>query len=222
MTVPTDIDSFCGGVDLTAANYSGGAGGTFADLVAGRPAWTVVSATPSFSTKSGSGWSIEGVDFSGVAGESVICRGPFLWEGTVVLIGQVVGTRWMMGGTYIAGNSWGLQHASGNVQFYNALNSSGYTSSGFNVSAPNVLSISNCPETGKTYAQANDGAVVSSTNATKASSRITWHEVAIGRHRTTYLTGWVARALFFSRALHERDNTALQSLIATEMAKIGL
>ncbi|MEM1398031.1 MAG: hypothetical protein AAGH38_11375, partial [Pseudomonadota bacterium] len=59
---PQDFDSFVMGVDLTAANYSGGAGGTFTDLVQGAGTWTVESSTPTFETRNG----IEGMDFTGI------------------------------------------------------------------------------------------------------------------------------------------------------------
>jgi hypothetical protein len=217
---PSSFPSFCGGVDLTSANYSGGAGGTFTDQVNGAGYWTVNSATPSFSTEGG----IEGMDFTGVAGEIPVGKCPFLWEGTILAIARVAGSKFYVGGTYTAGNSWGMQHNASRVQFFNASNSSGYTSSGdFNASAPNVVCVSNCPESGTTYAQVNDATPVSSTDAaTKINSRINWPTVGIGQHRTTYFTGWIARVLFFSRALHERDNDNLQLLIADQMSQIGL
>jgi hypothetical protein len=217
---PSDFDSYCGGVNLTAANYSGGAGGSFTDEVNGAGFWTLNSGTPTFSTESG----LEGKDFGGVVGDVVVGKCPCLWEGTMLVIGRVAGTVFYVGGTYASGNSWGVQHNASRIQFFNAgLNSSGFTSpSDFNASAPNVLTSSWCPETGTTYAQANDGTPVSSTNATLANSRSNWPTVGIGQHRTTYFTGWIARVLFFSRALHERDNANLQLLIADQMADIGL
>jgi hypothetical protein len=221
---PEDFNSYCGSVDLVAANYSGGAGGTFSDNVNGPGYWTVNGATPSFSTRSGTGWSLEGMDFSGNPTEIVLGKCPMLWEGSIVIIGEVVGSVFYLGGNYTAGNSWGIQHNSGRAQFFNALNSSGFTDPlSFNSGEPNVIASSWCPESGTTYAQVNDGTVTSSVNAIeKEFSRSVWPQVGIGQHRTTYLTGWVARVLFFSRALHERDNSNFQLLIQEQMSDIGL
>jgi hypothetical protein len=221
---PEDFNSYCGSVDLTLANYSGGAGGTFTDGLNGAGYWTVNGATPTFSTKSGTGWSLEGMDFTNNSSEIVVGDCPMLWEGSIVIIGQISGSAFYIGGNYTSGNSWGIQHTSSRVQFFNALNSSGFTDAAFfNSNEPNVIAASWCPESGTTYAQANDSPVVSSVNATnKEFARSVWPQVGIGQHRTTYLTGWVARVLFFSRALHERDNSNFQLLIQEQMSDIGL
>ena len=144
-----------------------------------------------------------------------------LWECTVLIITEPT-TNHPFGGTLDASNTWAHFYNANRVQAWNTYNDSGYAS--FTGGQPNVLTVSFCPENGTTYAQANDGTVVSATAASGAfeSARITWPDVAIGQTRTVYLTGWVARVLVFSRALHYRDNANLQSLITTEMASIGL
>jgi hypothetical protein len=222
MTAPTDFDSFAFGFNLTAANYSGGAGGTFANLVSGGEDWTVNGATPSFSTKSGSGWSIDGMDFANSATESILGQHRALYESTLLIICQHSTNTFPYGGTYAAGNSFGMGIYSNMVQAFNPILSSGYAS--FTGGQPNVLTVSWSPFNGTTYAQANNGTPVSATAAAGSfeNARTNWADVAIGRYRTTYFSGWIARVLVFNRALHYRDNANLQSLIATEMASIGL
>lgn len=223
MTAPTDFDCFAFGFDLTNANYSGGAGGTFANLVSGGEDWTVNGATPSFSTKSGSGWSLDGMDFANSATETILGEHRALWECTVLAICQPSTNTYVYGGALAASNTWGMGVNANRVQAYNSVGgSSGYAS--YTGGQPNVLTIGFCPANGTSYAQVNDGTPTSNTQASGSfqNARVYWSNVGIGVHRTTYFSGWIARVLVFSRALHYRDNDNLQSLIATEMASIGL
>lgn len=232
MTAPTDIDSFAYGFDLTSANYSGGAGGTFTNLVAGGENWTVSSATPSFTTKnSGTSpetWSLEGMDFTGSDTESIHGEHRALYESTILVIAQPTtgGSHYAYGGTLASANSFGLNINAYKCNAFSALGNSGATpvaASPTNV--PHVWTITYSPENGTRYAQIDDGAVTSLAEASGSfeQARILHYDAAIGQHRTANLfTGWIARVLVFSRALHYRDNANLQSLITTEMAKIGL
>jgi hypothetical protein len=230
MTLPTDFDSFAMGFDLTAANYStpGSGGGTFANLVAGQEAWTAGSNVPSFVTKSGSGWSIEGMDFNNSINDLIQGRMRVLGECTVLAICEVdsnAATNIVFGGLNTAANTWAVRTA--------GTGSGRMTASGFNDDAttvnqiasttPFVITGSISPMDETIYVQVNSNSAI--TDASMTSVNPTWTpywQAAIGAHRTTYMAGWIARVLIFSRALHFRDNTGLQSLIDTEMAKIGL
>ena len=226
MTVPTDFSSFAYGFDLTAANYSGGAGGTFTNLKAGGQAWTVQGATPSFTTKSGTGWSMEGMNFSALANEIVAGQQRALWECTVLAICQpgAATTMYPFGTTYTAGNGSALHINAWRLQAYNALGTSAFTSAYATTTVPHVFTASFCPANGTTYAQIDSGTVATATAAAGSFENARWYypDAGIGQHRTTYFTGWISRVLVFSRALHYRDNTNLQSLINTEKAKVGL
>jgi len=216
MPVASDFDSFIGGWDLTSAAYSGGAGGDFANLVAGGDAWSVAGATPVFETRQG----LEGMRFTNVASESVMGRMPMLHEGTVIVVadsddGTELG---MLGGAYGSGNSWAMRLSSNKLQTF-CPPASAAESGSIRISGQiNVMTSSWHPSSGTLHAQMNDGAVGTSTN-TKKDARITWAVGAIGRHRTTYFKGWITRVLMFDRALHVRDNAGLQALITDELAR---
>lgn len=226
MTAPTDFDSFAFGFDLKNSAYSGGAGGTFDNLVTGGEDWAVNGGTPSFSTKSGSGWSLEGMDFAAAANGVVKGEHRALYESTIIVIGEatVGGIVYPYGGTYASGNSFAAAiNGKVTVKAYNATGSSPYTAVATQ-DIPHVFCVSFSPQNGTTYAQIDDGTVVSLAQSAGSfeNARTNWMDAMIGGHRTSYFTGWIARVLVFSRALHYRDNTNLQSLITTEMAKIGL
>lgn len=224
MTLPTDFGSFCAGFDLTAARYSGGAGGAFGNLVPGEPAWTTVG-TPTFETKSGAGWSLEGVACTGLADQRIIGPLRAFRELTIVAITQpsATGTQWTIGGTNSASNTFGMSHNANRVQANAVATGSGYTAA-FTTGRPVVCAVSWDPLTGKMAATAYDGTMrkVSLIATSKRDAIVSWHELSIGGHRTTYLTGWVARALIFARSLHVRDEANLDALILTEAAKVGL
>lgn len=216
-TLPSDISSFVGGFNLTSANYSGGAGGTYTNLVSGNEAWTVQGATPSFDTRSG----LEGMLFTAASNQMVAGDMPALYEATIILIAEPAATSTMygLGGTYAAGNSWAVMFNGNRCQAFIPSGSSGYAN--YTSGQPNVFACSWSPFNETTYVQVNNGSVVSATT-NFSTSAINWPDAAIGQHRTTYFNGWIARALIFSRALHFRDNATLQALITTEMASIGL
>ena len=216
MPVASDFDSFVGGFDLTAAAYSGGAGGTFTNLLAGADPWTVAGATPVFETRQG----LEGMLFTNVASESVIGRMPMLHEGTIIVLadpndGTELG---MFGGTYGSGNSWAMRLNSQKLNTFGPPATAAVSGSNRIAGQINLMASSWHPASGTLYAQFNDGATGTTTN-TKKDARLTWPEGAIGRHRTTYFNGWITRVLMFDRALHARDNAGLQALIADELAR---
>lgn len=228
MTLPTDFDSFAFGFDLTEANYSspGSGSGTFANLVSGEDDWTHGANTPSFTTKSGSGWSIEGKNFGGVIGDIVQGKMRAMQECTVLAIAEVPNTasQYIMGGLNTGANTWGLYTTSQQGRLAgNGFSDTAQTGTTVTSSTPFVICGSFSPMNGTIYVQVNGSAVATDASLTGANPSFTpYWQAAIGAMRTTYMSGWVARVLVFSRALHFRDNTNLQSLIATEMAKIGL
>lgn len=217
MTLPTDIDSFAFGFDLTAAAYSGGAGGTFANLKAGGEDWKVESATPSFSTEAG----LEGMDFTALLAETIAGQHRALYECTVVAIQRPdINTVYQYGSRII---DFGTYHTSSYNQ-KTFISGYGSTAIGASKAVPYVSAATWSPQNGTTYAQVNDGTVVATTAAAGDFNLVgtEYPDASIGRHNTVYYDGWIARVLVFDRALHFRDNTNLQLLIATEMAKIGL
>lgn len=216
MPVPSDFDSFIGGWDLTSAAYSGGAGGSFANLVPGGDAWTVNGATPVFETRQG----LEGMVFANDGSESIIGRMPMLHEGTIIVVadpndGSELG---MLGGTYSSGNSWAMRLSSGTLQTFGPPATAAVSVTSRVGGEINLMTSSWHPSSGTLYAQMNAGAAGTTIN-TKKDARITWPEGAIGRHRSTYFRGWICRVLMFDRALHRRDDAGLQALIADEIAR---
>lgn len=216
MPVPSDFDSYCTGFDLTAANYSGGAGGTFANLVAGRPDWTVQGATPTFETRG----ALSGMLFSGLAAETIAGRMPALREATIILIGKPAtsSAKYPIAGGYTISNSFSMQHASNTVAALTQVGSSGL-SAGV-AGGPHVYSISFSPENGTLYAQINSNTIKSTVVSPTTYAAIDYPEAFIGRRTTNYYHGWIARVLIFARALHYRDNAALQALITSEIARL--
>lgn len=215
--LPTEFTHFASGCDLTAANYSGGAGGTFTNLKAGGDVWTVQGATPTFSTEEG----MEGMDFNGLANESVFSDMMALFEGTVLVITRADSgaSLYPVGSADGLANNWAIFMNGARAQTHSGLTGSGWQA--LTNTQPNVICGSWSPFNETLYIQVNDNAPVSTVVAHDTST-IDYPVAAIGRHRTTYFSGWTSRVLFFNRALHYRDNDNLQLLIATEMAKIGL
>jgi hypothetical protein len=227
MAVPADFDSYAFGVELTSSNYSGGAGGTFTDLVLGTEHWTVNGATPSFSTKSGSGWSQDGMDFANSATESVLGASlPILREGTFVAVYQTgsAGTQYVLGHNNSAAAAWSMAHNAYRIQATNTVGASGYTAAHTTSARPVVAAVSFSPENGEFAATTFDGTLRKMT-AIDTSWRDPCFDhwtMCIGRARTTYWTGWISRVYGFNRALHFRDETGLDALIDTLGAEIGV
>lgn len=219
-TNPSDIPSYAFGAALNSASYSGGAGGTFPDLVNGRD-WTVVSATPTFATRDG----LEGMVFSNSSTEAV--TQPFYSHGelTVVAIFQFdnTSTHYIWGGTETAVNQHGIQGNAHRIQAFSPFaGSSGYTAT-HSSSRTLVGAASWSFEDKKLYATTYDGTLrKASATATGPSLIIPFPTMAIGAARTTYITGWIAEVHGFHRALHLRDETALDDMILTLAAKVGL
>lgn len=215
--LPTDFGSFALGFDLTAANYSGGAGGTFTNLKPGGEAWTVDGATPTFSTES----TMEGMDFNGNSNESVLGQMRALYEATVLVITRPDSgaSLYPFGHNDATANGYAIFLNGSRARTFSGLNSSDWAThpSG----QPNVIVGSWSPFNETMYVQVNDNAVVS-TSVPYQQAALEGPNGAIGRMRTTHYSGWTSRVLVFNRALHYRDNANLQLLIAAEMAKIAL
>lgn len=219
MALPTDFDSFRMGVNLTAANYSGGAGGTFTDLVQGAGFWTVDGATPSFETRAG----LEGMLFTGSTTESVLADMLCLHECTILAIGECATSSQiaLYGGSLASANTWYGGTNANRLFTFASPNSVNTVADAAAATAPTVFVSSWSPKEATLYAQINDGAVASAVSD-GVYTRIGWPEIAIGRHRISAFSGWIARVLVFDRALHARDPSGLASLVATEMASVGI
>lgn len=215
--LPTDFENFAFGFDLNSASYSGGAGGTFTNLKSGGENWTVDGATPTFSTNNG----LEGMDFSASSTQSVLGEMRALYEATVLIILKPASTANMhaFGGNLSTANTFSVQCNANSVQAFQPNGSSGFAS--LDISRANVVTCSWSPFDLTNYVQVNDGTPVSAAVPFTA-ARIDYANASIGRMRTSYFNGWIARLLVFNRALHFRDNDNLQLLITEEMAKIGL
>lgn len=220
---PQELDSFAFGFNLDSASYSGGAGGTFANIVSGGEAWEVQGATPTFSTQAG----MEGMVFSNLAAESIFGEHRSMWECTIIATcyATTASSTYPYGGDYSAGNSYAMMMNAHKVQAYVPNASSGYPAAAASPNnVPHVMAVSFSPANGTTYAQID---LTTATQSSKASGSFTdvhvnWPTGAIGRHRTTYFTGWIGRVLVFDRSLHYRDNDNLQLLVESEMELVGL
>lgn len=221
MTLPTDIESFAFGFDLNSASYSGGAGGTFTNLVSGQQNWTVNGATPSFSTKAG----LEGMDFTNDATQTIRGKMVVLREATVLAIFQPndAGTAYVFGGSNAAANTFGMTTNARRLQSFHPFGGSGLTAA-FTSSIPVVGACSWCPANGETAATVYDGTLRKATtiDTSLRDPAIDYFNAMIGGMRTTYGNQWIARVLVFARSLHFRDEDSLDALILTEAAKVGL
>jgi hypothetical protein len=224
MTVPTDFSSFAFGFNLTSAAYSGGAGGTFANLVAGQQNWTVNGGTPSFATRQG----MEGMLFDGTAAQTILGQMRALHECTVIVTAQ----------TDVAGNSYIFGNDPNQLGFIYGLGINAFrviafcgagadaTNTGFsaalNNSRPNVYVGSWSPHAGTVHVRINNGTPVVKTPTLGSSCRVGWPDCAIGTMANLYHTGWIGRVLVFGRALHDRDPSGLTNLVTSETALVGL
>lgn len=219
---PDEFDSFAYGFDLNSASYSGGAGGTFQNLVEEGEDWKVDSATPTFSTQAG----IEGMEFNALDSEVIHGQHRAMREYTILAIAFANSgiTGYIYGGEHEVSNTFGMAMNTHRVQAYIPFAGSGYTAAASPNNVPHVWCISVSPENGSNYAQLDDGAPVSRVLAAGEFDAMVSHyaNATIGRHKTTGFDGWIGRVLVFDRALHYRDNTNLQSLITSEMALVGL
>lgn len=220
-TNPSDFSSYSAGVLLNSANYSGGAGGTFTDLVTGNEDWTVVSATPTFNTVGG----LEGMTFANSATESVLREIYEFRQITFVALGYAGNTasQLLIGGTNAASNTFGMFFNGNRLQAYLNTVSSGWTASTVTAGNPYTYAVSWNPQTGGMFATAYIGSTVKA-NATASPKRLACandFQMAVGRHRTTYLTGWVEEVHIFSRCLHEDDETGLDDMLATLYAQLS-
>ncbi len=218
VTNPSDFDSYAWGVELNSANYSGGAGGTFTDLVRGAGYWTVASATPTFATRNG----LEGMEFNNDAAENVSAKNYAVGECTVVLIFDVdTSASWGMWGP--DDNNPGATLFNYQLQCIDPTNgASGYAS--FDSSRAVVGAVSACPENNTNYVTTYDGTLRknSGTKALNALPKLLRPDTMYLGRRWTRMDGWIAEAYGFHKSLHFRDETALDDMLQTLAAKIGL
>lgn len=202
------------GIDLTAANYSGGAGGTFTDLVSAEQDWQVVSATPTFTTKYG----VEGMTFSALAAESVLAQNPSPGDITVVaLVSPAAGTlMYPWGGNSGGSNSHGIRTYSGTAGAFIANADSGWTSGHPTIVRPQPIVMAGTFSTRNqtTYATVYDGSGFYDSSAVgTAVPQQQYFENAIGRYRTTYFNGWIGSVYGFHAPLHLTDRSGLEAIM---------
>ena len=216
MTSPTDFDSFAFGFDLNSSNLTGS---DFSNLVAGQESWTINGATPSFETRQ----TMEGMLFTNDITQLIKGQMRVMQEGTIMLTLEpdTAGNFFAFGGDFTVNNTFGIHVNAYRTQAFTPTGSSGFTAT-VNNSRPNVYTISFCNQNGTSYAQINDGTVISATESVSGGARINYPNGMIGGMRTTYFNGRIGRVLVFDRALHFRNNANLQSLIIDEMAMVGL
>lgn len=223
MTLPTDFDSFASGWNFTSSGYSaGGSGsGTWTNLVSGQGVATQGSLAPTFATKAG----LSGAVFAGSANEEITIDWPFGQECTIVVTCTAqtfAATRYLMGTT--ANNDWAMWvHTGGEGRvLVDRFGLGVYSTNSATADTPYIYTATFSPMEQKIYSQVNDTTANTATLSNRNSYYPEYPTVTIGQTNTGRHLGWVARVLIFNRALHYRDNTNLQALIATEMDNIGL
>lgn len=217
-TNPTDFDSYAWGVELTSAAYSGGAGGTFTDLVSGAEDWTVQGATPTFETRA----TQEGVKFSASATERIVADNYAVGEMTFVAIVQpdAGSNMYGFGDAYQSANGVGVNFISSTTQVFTPIGNSGYVAA--SIAAPFVIAGSVSPENKTIYMTAYDGTLRKASNALTPQPAFEASSISIGAMRTFNFNGWISEIHGFHRALQLRDETALDDMITTLAAKVGL
>lgn len=229
MTLPTDFASFASGWNFNSANYStpGSGGGTYANLVSGQQPLTRGATSPVHSSKGTGGTNLEGMEFTGAVGGICTLDDIYGQERTLLLIGALSGTDAYFFGSTETGTarySAGIAGSKAATYFSNW----GYSAASSNnrtVDVPFVATFGWCPQNMLGYAQLNDTTPAGQTSLATMNGAFCSHwDSCFGRTRTVYADSgvWIARALIFNRCLFYSDNAALQSLIDTEMASIGL
>ncbi len=220
MTVPSDFASCFLSADLAAAKYAGGAGGAFTNDIAGGPSMTVVSATPTFTTKGAR----SGMNFANAAGESILGEMRAVREWTVVTIMSTTSAAIMscIGSANPSAYGWELGLGATRKPYgWTPGLSSAVTDTAFAADTPVVVATSFSPKHRKATVQwnLNSPKVGSSVSATPIPSMDYW-DFGIGRNRNAYFTGWISHVCMFARSLHDDDNARLQSLIADLMSTL--
>ena len=213
---PSDFDSYVGGFELTASNYSGGAGGSFTNLAGTVSDWIVDGASPVFSNEG----SLSGMLFSNDATQSIIGDMPALWEATLLVVAKPAnaGNMYSFGGSDTTSNTWAVQHNSNLLQAFNS-GSSGFTDPASALTS-HVYTVSFSPVNSTSYCQIDLGNIKSTVHSNGNLVALDFPIGAIGRHRTTSFSGWINSVHIFSRALHFRDTISLQNLITSEVSKL--
>lgn len=216
MTAPSDFSSYWSGVELTSANYSGGAGGTFADLVTGNQDWTVQGATPSFSTPVGS---LEGMNFSNDATQSVFRELWALRDLTIVIgwsqssVSSVA--RPYVGGTSSASNTFNAGSFDSRIRSFLPVGDSGVSASGtIVINTPHVAAFTFSGTDEKAAVKMQGGSITQTASPTARAGLPNWPQLAIGRHRATYLADTNIRFVhLFAEPLLFSDPDAVDSLL---------
>lgn len=220
MTVPSAFASCFLSVDLTAAKYSGGAGGTFTNDISGGPSLTVVSATPTFSSMGAR----TGMNFANAAGESILGEMRGVREWTVVAIISTAATAVMscIGSANPGAFGWELgTGATRRPYAWTPGLSSGITDTTFASDTAVVVAASWSPKNRKATCQWNLNSAKSATSGvTTATPSMDYWDFGIGRNRNSYWTGRIAHVSMYARSLHDDDNTRLQALITNLMTTL--
>lgn len=220
MTVPSAFASCFLSVDLTAAKYSGGAGGTFTNDIAGGPSLTVVSATPTFSSMGAR----TGMNFANAAGESILGEMRGVREWTVVAIISTTSASAMscVGSANTGAFGWELGTGGARTPYaWTPGLSSGVTASAFASDTAVVVATSFSPKIRKCSVQWNLNTIKTATSGSAtAIPAMDYWDFGIGRNRNTYWTGRIAHVSMYARSLHDDDNTRLQALITNLMTTL--
>jgi hypothetical protein len=220
MTLPSDFGSCFVYADLKASKYSGGAGGTFVNDISGGPALTVVSATPTFSTKGAR----SGMDFSNSAGQSILGQMYGLREWTVVAILSTTSAAVLSAIGSANPSAFGWEMGTGATRKPYAWTpslSSGVTGTAFGSDTPVVVACSWSPKNRKSTVQWNLNTPVSGTAAVGAAfPAMDYWDFGIGRNRNSYWTGWISQASIYAESLADNKPAELTALITTLMATL--
>lgn len=213
MTVASDFASYWAGFELTAANYSGGAGGTFTNL-AGGPDWEVQGGTPTFSTIGAR----EGMNFTGNANQSIF--GDMFAARNLTMVvawSQSVATPGMLiGGTSPSGNTFGANVNGSRIQVFYPPASTGFLSGAVSLNTPLCAAFTISGKHEKCAVKVAGTALVEGSATSNLAPN--WPQIGIGRHRTTYLNNANISAVYlFGDPLIYSAPTELESFL-TDLA----
>jgi len=219
MVVPSDFLRHWGGFRLSQANYSGGAGGTLTNLVAGGGDLVVNGATPTFASVG----NLEGMLFSDDVTETIRGRMRSPRDFTIVVAGRVNsggGTKEFAGGTRTNTNTWSCRYNGQRGQAFYPNASSGYTPTGEipnNGTDPFVAAFTFVSRTRTSYCQTPGNTPVSQIGT--ATPWASWPEFQIGGHRLDYLDDTIITGVdIFGEPLALTDPTQLSQLLIDEEA----
>jgi hypothetical protein len=209
-----------------AVNGTPGSGsGTWSNDVAWGEDWTQGSNDPAATTVSGSS-GMAALDFANSINSLITGRWRFGSECTVLIIAEVASasTRYMVGNANTGSNIWGIYTTgTSKIAFtFNGFTQTITTTSSHSNNTPFIATFSYSPENSTAYIQINDTSAVTATITSLQGFGLNDTSMIIGGMRSSYLTGKIARVEIYSRALHYRDNTNLQTRISNFKTTLGI